>query len=49
MSQEEEFSEDEDDDGNHEMTPNEMNMEEAECETILDRNPFDKGARMRLS
>jgi len=47
------LSEDEDmgeeDDGIHTMTPNELNMEESECEAILDRNPFDKGARFRLS
>jgi hypothetical protein len=26
-----------------------MNMDEAECETKLDIDPFDKGARFRLS
>ena len=33
----------------HHMTPEELNMDEAECETKLDIDPFDKGARFRLS
>lgn len=31
------------------MTPEEMNMDEAECDAKIDINPFDKGARFRLA
>ena len=42
--------EEEDYDSEQEETPKgHLQMEEWECEAILEKNPFDKGARLRLS